>query len=214
MVIGRFKPWNDRYRTKNKGDPGRKEHELPNLWGARRYFYVASQRKHNAKHKDRHRPHDRSENCLSKSQCNCSRDDAYTDDSSPSFPPKFVIKPPKGWDVRRRDSRVNGADIYVARVVKNGMGDARPCWRCIEWCRWAGIKRVFHWNGQEGKFEVVKVNDADCEPYETPADTRRFAGQVRCFSPSRNPFRSPKSATSLSRSTFPPFYFMLDHVCL
>ena len=95
--------------------------------------------------------------------------------------PDLVIRPPsaKRWDVRRRDPRVNGADIYVARVTKNGMGTARPCWRCLEWCRWAGIKRVFHWNGEEGRFECVKVNESQNAPYETRVDMRLASGLVR-----------------------------------
>ena len=74
---------------------------------------------------------------------------------------------------------MNGADIYVARVTKSGMGNAKPCWRSLEWCRWAGVKRVFHWNGEEHRFDVVKVNSADRENYETRADGRLFAGLVR-----------------------------------
>lgn len=87
----------------------------------------------------------------------------------------------KGWDARRRDPRVNGADIYVARFTKTGtMGSAAPCWRCLEWCRWAGVKRIFHWNGDEGGFDVVKVNNAQgAVMYETHADVRLFAGLVR-----------------------------------
>lgn len=85
----------------------------------------------------------------------------------------------KRWHARRRDPRVNGADIYVARFTKNGMGSASPCWRCLEWCRWAGVKRIFHWNGDEGKFDVVKVNSAQGNiMYETHADFRLFAGLV------------------------------------
>ncbi|KAI0363235.1 hypothetical protein BV20DRAFT_1031658 [Pilatotrama ljubarskyi] len=82
----------------------------------------------------------------------------------------------KLWDARRRDPRANGADIYVARFTKNGMGSAKPCWRCLEWCRWAGVKRIFHWNAEEGKFDVVKVNSAESGQYETHADIRLFAG--------------------------------------
>ncbi|KAI0633039.1 hypothetical protein C8Q77DRAFT_1175868 [Trametes polyzona] len=82
----------------------------------------------------------------------------------------------KLWDARRRDPRANGADIYVARFTKNGMGTAKPCWRCLEWCRWAGVKRIFHWNAEEGKFDVVKVNSAESGQYETHADIRLFAG--------------------------------------
>lgn len=99
--------------------------------------------------------------------------------SSPSHstcPPAPVIT--ASWGARRRDSRVNGADIYVARFTKQGVGSARPCWRCLEWCRWAGVKRVFHWNGEENRFEVVKVNNAFGEAYETHADGRLFSGLV------------------------------------
>ena len=85
----------------------------------------------------------------------------------------------RGWDARRRDPRANGADIYVARFTKNGFGSAKPCWRCLEWCRWAGVKRIFHWDADVGRFEVVKVNDAETGQYETHADIRLFAGLVR-----------------------------------
>ncbi|KAF8510467.1 hypothetical protein BU17DRAFT_22592, partial [Hysterangium stoloniferum] len=80
---------------------------------------------------------------------------------------------------RRRDPRVNGADLYVARITKHGLGNARPCWRCVEWCRWAGVKRIFHYNAESGKFDVVKVNEARGDTtYETHADGRLFAGMV------------------------------------
>lgn len=88
----------------------------------------------------------------------------------------------KTWGARRRDSRVNGADIYVARVTKVGMGTARPCWRCLEWCRWAGVKRIFHWNAEDGRFDAVKVNSAERNQYETHADIRLFAGLVSALS--------------------------------
>jgi len=82
----------------------------------------------------------------------------------------------RGWGSRRRDPRANGADIYVARITKNGCGNAKPCWRCLEWCKWAGIKRIFHWDEVTNKFEVVKVNSAAADRYETHADNRLFAG--------------------------------------
>ena len=47
---------------------------------------------------------------------------------------------------RRPRSRVNGADIYVVRTTKKGLGNAKPCWRCLEWCRWAGVRRIFYWD--------------------------------------------------------------------
>jgi len=75
-------------------------------------------------------------------------------------------------DSRRRDPRVSGSDLYVVRVKKSGLGDAMPCWRCLEWCRWAGVKRVFHWNAAHdpGRWEVVKVNDAEMKLYQTRSD--------------------------------------------
>ncbi|KAI9435795.1 hypothetical protein H4582DRAFT_1817248 [Lactarius indigo] len=102
---------------------------------------------------------------------------------SPCRPHAGTPSPPgeadKAWSARRRDPRINGADIYVARVTKVGMGSARPCWRCVEWCRWAGVKRIFHWNGEDGKFDMVKVNTAERDQYETHADIRLYAGMVR-----------------------------------
>jgi len=86
------------------------------------------------------------------------------------------VEPSKGWDARRRDSRVNGADIYVARTIKNGLGSAKPCWRCVHWCRWFGVKRIFHWNPSIAEFEVLKVNEGYKGYYETQADVRLFAG--------------------------------------
>jgi len=71
---------------------------------------------------------------------------------------------------------MNGADLYVARITKNGLGNAKPCWRCLEWCKWAGIKRIFHWNEETSQFEAVKVNNAQPDQYETHADVRLFAG--------------------------------------
>lgn len=88
----------------------------------------------------------------------------------------------RGWHSRRRDARMNGADIYVARITKNGLGNAKPCWRCLEWCKWAGIKRIFHWNEETKQFDVVKVNNAQLDQYETHADIRLFAGLVSFIS--------------------------------
>lgn len=85
-------------------------------------------------------------------------------------------------------SRVRGADLYVVRLLqdveyktrikeqrrkRNGTqshvarefestppryADSRPCWRCLEWMRWAGIKRVF-WTNVNGEWEGGKVAD-------------------------------------------------------
>ena len=83
------------------------------------------------------------------------------------------------WDARRRDPRVNGADLYVVRVNKGGTGAAKPCWRCVRWCAWSGVKRIFHWDPAVGRFEVLKVNGAEgADVYETSSDARLFAGAV------------------------------------
>ncbi|KIJ06007.1 hypothetical protein PAXINDRAFT_140914 [Paxillus involutus ATCC 200175] len=64
----------------------------------------------------------------------------------------------RSLNARRRDPRVNGADLYVVRVVKSSTGSAKPCWRCV-------------------RFDVVKVNSVgEGDVYETQADTRLFAG--------------------------------------
>lgn len=94
---------------------------------------------------------------------------------NPANSDSSVLRGPS-WHARRRDSRINGADLYVARITKNGCGNAKPCWRCLEWCRWAGIKRIFHWNMETNAFDVVKVNNAEALHYETHADFRLFAG--------------------------------------
>jgi hypothetical protein len=107
--------------------------------------------------------------------------------TSPSLPCSNSIHCPgakdKSRDARRRDPRVNGADIYVCRVTKAGMGNSKPCWRCVGWCKWAGVKRIFHWNGDELKWDVVKVNNIGREQYETHADMRLSAGLVGFFFP-------------------------------
>ncbi|KAI6041771.1 hypothetical protein EDC04DRAFT_2565105 [Pisolithus marmoratus] len=89
----------------------------------------------------------------------------------------------KSWGARRRDPRVNGADLYVVRVTKSGVGNAQPCWRCVRWCAWSGVKRIFHWNPKEGRFDVTKVNDESGGFYQTQADTRLFAGAVCMYIP-------------------------------
>lgn len=73
-------------------------------------------------------------------------------------------------NARRRDPRVNGADLYVVRVTKTGVGTAQPCWRCVRWCVWSGVRRIFHWNPERGKFDVRKVNEENGEFYQTQAD--------------------------------------------
>ncbi|KAH7882067.1 hypothetical protein F5I97DRAFT_401139 [Phlebopus sp. FC_14] len=69
----------------------------------------------------------------------------------------------KSWSARRRDSKVNAAKL---------------CWRRVQWYIWSGVKRIFHWNPVEGRFDVMKVNGAENELYETQADTRLFAGSL------------------------------------
>jgi len=93
----------------------------------------------------------------------------------------------KLYGVRRRDPRVNGADLYVARFTKSGFGGAKPCGRCVEWCRWAGVKRVFHWNpdvGVAGGWDVLKVNDPS-NAYLTHADYKINARTFKAYAAKR-----------------------------
>lgn len=55
------------------------------------------------------------------------------------------------------------------------------------------MKRIFHWNAEESKFDVVKVNSAESGQYETHADIRLFAGLVSA------PFVTPSSLYALIR---------------
>ncbi|KAL4264022.1 Cytidine deaminase-like protein [Pleurotus pulmonarius] len=80
---------------------------------------------------------------------------------------------------RLRDHRLNGADLYVVRVTKVGMGTAKPCNRCVYWCRWAGIRRIYHWDQDSSAFLCIKVNDYQTENYETRADDLRRASPNR-----------------------------------
>ncbi|KAF8192822.1 hypothetical protein K438DRAFT_1919299 [Mycena galopus ATCC 62051] len=75
---------------------------------------------------------------------------------------------------RARCPKLNGCDLYVCRITKNGeFGCSKPCWRCVDWCAWAGIRRIFHWSMEEGQFICLKVRDASqAECYETMADVR------------------------------------------
>lgn len=74
--------------------------------------------------------------------------------------------------------RVNGADLYVVRTTKAALACAKPCWRCVEWCRWAGIRRIFHWDPTSASFKCIKVSDAMIEHYQTQAD-QRLSEQAR-----------------------------------
>jgi hypothetical protein len=49
----------------------------------------------------------------------------------------------------------------------------------VEWCRWVGIKRIFHWDSVEGQFKCVKVC-GDAEHYRTRADSRRLIERTVC----------------------------------
>lgn len=81
---------------------------------------------------------------------------------------------------RRRAVRCNGTVLYVARMLKGGgTGPAAPCDRCLHWCVWAGVKRIFHWDGDSRQWVRVHVGEAAREGgYSTAADTRLAAGLV------------------------------------
>jgi len=95
---------------------------------------------------------------------------AYKDRRSRVCP--GVVKKQK--EGRSRCPKLNGCDLYVCRITKNGeFGCSKPCWRCVDWCAWAGIRRIFHWSTEEGRFICLKVGDAWQEGcYETIADVR------------------------------------------
>ncbi|KAJ6625972.1 hypothetical protein B0H10DRAFT_2173969 [Mycena sp. CBHHK59/15] len=79
---------------------------------------------------------------------------------------------------RSRSSKLNGCDLYVCRITKTGnFGCSKPCWRCVDWCAWAGIKRIFHWSVEEGRFLCIKVGDASEDVYQTTTDTRLLAAR-------------------------------------
>lgn len=121
-----------------------------------------------------------------------------------------------------RNTRTNGADIYVARIrlprspsqdsasSDSGsgseedryaipVGSARPCTRCLLWCHWAGIRRVFYWTtlddgsadstraqaSQTGQFVCIKptqalrnISSGEDGEYMTQADLRLASGTV------------------------------------
>lgn len=88
------------------------------------------------------------------------------------------------------DTRIRNADLYVVRLLQDTdskakakeqrrrvqrsasapppvqtamprYADSRPCWRCLEWMHWAGIKRVF-WTDAQGTWHGGKVNELLC----------------------------------------------------
>jgi len=64
----------------------------------------------------------------------------------------------------RRSTRTNNTDLYVVRI--NGAtgkpATARPCWRCVAWCEWAGVKRIFYWDENKNGFEVMRIGGGQC----------------------------------------------------
>ena len=74
---------------------------------------------------------------------------------------------------RRPRSRVNGADIYVVRTTKKGLGNAKPCWRCLEWCRWAGVRRIFYWDASidDGDDDEEQLSGGECPSDSASVDS-------------------------------------------
>lgn len=60
---------------------------------------------------------------------------------------------------RRHSRRTGGADLYVVRVTTSTgrLGNARPCGRCVAWCEWAGVRRIYYWDEKLNDFEVIRV---------------------------------------------------------
>lgn len=68
----------------------------------------------------------------------------------------------KAKEHRRRHQRVTPAVAPRAATatpvnVVPRYADSRPCWRCLEWMLWAGIKRVY-WTNTEGEWHGGKVS--------------------------------------------------------
>ncbi|WFD25427.1 hypothetical protein MNAN1_000389 [Malassezia nana] len=65
---------------------------------------------------------------------------------------------------RKRQHRRTGPAMTVAPApvapapVVPRYADSRPCWRCLEWMYWAGIKRVF-WTDTSGHWHGGKVSE-------------------------------------------------------
>ena len=73
---------------------------------------------------------------------------------------------------RRARTRINGADIYVVRTTKKGLGNAKPCWRCLEWCRWAGVRRIFYWDATANDDgDDDELSSGDCSSDSASVDS-------------------------------------------
>lgn len=57
---------------------------------------------------------------------------------------------------RQRGTTMSTNTIPPTTNVMPRYADSRPCWRCLEWMYWAGIKRVF-WTDTEGAWHGDKV---------------------------------------------------------
>lgn len=62
----------------------------------------------------------------------------------------------KAKEQRRRHQRPNAPAVSPPTNVTPRYADSRPCWRCLEWMLWAGIKRVY-WTNAEGEWHGGKV---------------------------------------------------------
>ena len=84
---------------------------------------------------------------------------------------------------RRRERRLIvaavGTGARASRATAAGSWAARNRgWWCTVWCRWTDVKHIFHWNGENGEFDMVKFNTMERDQYETHADIRLLAGMV------------------------------------
>lgn len=157
--------WNVAHPHDNKNNIGHEANSNTVFYGTN-----APKVQSKARRKKRNKFETYPSNSTNQKDCACPSDGKYA-------PSQIPAKGSTQWSARRRDRRVNGTDLYVARFTKNGIGNARPCWRCVEWCRWAGVRRIFHYDGELGLFLVVKVNGVGTDTvYETQSDVRLYAG--------------------------------------
>jgi tRNA(Arg) A34 adenosine deaminase TadA len=57
---------------------------------------------------------------------------------------------------------------------------ARPCWHCVAWCEWAGVKRIFYWDEAKDCFEVMRIAGGQCKEvvYRTRSDMKKQAKNI------------------------------------
>ena len=73
-----------------------------------------------------------------------------------------AVSKARAKEQRRRHVRAHApgpaAPHAAAPTEPPRYADSRPCWRCLEWMHWAGIKRVY-WTNVDGAWEGGKITE-------------------------------------------------------